>query len=157
MEHDVGGLRPDGLVIYADSSALYDVAVIHPGAPSYVAKAALGSLASAKLKEEEKRARYAGLARDEGHAFKPLALESYGGIGEDFLGFLSDVASRMNNQPGGELLPDQRPRLQQIVSVALQNGNSRIQREGALFARSGGVPQGRRQRGMTGRGGYQYA
>ena len=66
-----------------------DLSVINILSPSYIAKAAETQLAGAKIRESEKRTKYAHHA-----AFIPLAIETYGGLGPSFKEILQILATR---------------------------------------------------------------
>ena len=82
--------RPD-IVFHLPSKVLAtDISVTHPSAKSYV-KVAARPLGAAAARERDKVREYGEKARQEGMAFLPFVMETYGAFGKHALEILSDL------------------------------------------------------------------
>ena len=127
LEHAILDLRleapPDAPVTYLD------VAVAHPCAGTYVGDAATENGYAARKAEERKHERYPPNARVRGRLV-PLAVETYGRLGEEGLRFLRRAAGRACTRTtalavlGGEGPPAALGAWLQRQSVALQKQNA---------------------------------
>ena len=127
LEHAILDLRleapPDAPVTYLD------VAVAHPCAGTYVGDAATEDGYAARKAEERKHERYPPNARVRGRLV-PLAVETYGRLGEEGLRFLRRAAGRACTRTtalavlGGEGPPAALGAWLQRQSVALQKQNA---------------------------------
>jgi hypothetical protein len=135
--------RGDILIITDEGRKVLDVSVIHAAAESYYARAAAADGAAAALREGEKTVQYARQG-DQGFAFWPFVLESYGRLGKkawDVINALASLAAERGNVSKRAF----KRSLLQEVSVALCCGNAAVYAHGhACQARARGL--GRRFR-----------
>ena len=132
VEPSFDGARPDGEICWATWSTrrdLVDVSVIHPTAASYV-RAAQTQLGAAKVRETQKKTRYADLAESSHCNLVPLVFETYGALSQCCQDFVAQLNTAFLSAPGAEDLRDQRSVILQRLSVALQSGNARVLAEG---------------------------
>jgi hypothetical protein len=67
----------------------FDVSIINPLGISYLHQAAKRQLGAASLRETEKRKKYDGLCQTINAEFIPVVIESYGGLGSQFMIFIT--------------------------------------------------------------------
>ena len=85
--------RGDILLALPDALAIGDVSVIHPAAASYSAAAARSEGAASRIRDAEKRRKYAQ-AEPAGYPFIPLTSETFGRLGAPAMQLLNDLAAR---------------------------------------------------------------
>jgi hypothetical protein len=131
--------RPDLLFDGASMSLLSDVAITTPTAPSLLLKGtATTSLLAATLRENDKRAKYAHIARERDLTLTPFVLESYGGWGKGARTVLRKLVSAGIGFSGGGVLTeaDAITHARRTVAVALVQGNARLVATALRLARN---------------------
>jgi hypothetical protein len=121
-------------------SLLSDVAITTPTAPSLLLKGtATTSLLAATLRENDKRAKYASIARERDLTLTPFVLESYGGgWGKGARTVLRKLVSVGIGFSGGGVLTeaDAITHARRTVAVALVQGNARLVATALRLARN---------------------
>jgi len=110
-------------------SLLADVAVTTPSSRSLISKgSATIPLHAATLRENDKRSKYASLAREKNLSLIPFVLESYGGWGKGARTVLAKVVSAGVCSSGGGLVSeaDALTHARRTVAIALVQGNARL-------------------------------
>jgi hypothetical protein len=85
-------LRGDVEVVQTDGPVILDVSVIHPSVVG--TQQNLRPSAATKVRERSKMNKYEKVCQDVGKKVLPFVFQSYGGIGEKALGFLSELKNR---------------------------------------------------------------
>lgn len=131
----LGGQRPDIHVCFPDSRYLLDASVTHPAAPSYCRASAFTLLHAATDREKRKTTKYKALATEEGSAFVPFVMETYGGFGPKAGRFLGDLVRRASHLSSSPYPLSFRDYATRALSVCLVNGNCFVQQMGCLRTR----------------------
>lgn len=117
--------RPDILIHHGHQSFLVDVTVRHPGADTYLPRAAREPLVAASAGEQEKQAKYADLARQRQATLIPFAVETFGAFGRSAQAFIRHVSTWAAESESLYSPTEVSIYLTSAVSVAVQAGNSR--------------------------------
>jgi hypothetical protein len=86
------GHRGDVEIVQSDCPVIVDVSITHPSAVS--TQQNLRTAAATRVVELMKTNKYGSVCRDLGKKLIPFAFQSYGGIGEDAIDFLSQLKHR---------------------------------------------------------------
>ena len=162
---------PDGRQSYNDGRGGFtDVTVRHPLAPSKVTRSVSHPLADLDDGECAKHAKYDDQCEQDGCSFTPLAINTYGGFGTEFLQHLNDVADHAEASVMCKSVRDDKTRgkflyrMKQRLAVALQKGNADALRYAIKLSRKvvGGYTWGQhyqppRFRRKTGNGNHAAA
>ena len=121
------GKRPDGASLLAwkgGKPLVWDFTCVHRLAASYAGIAKQDGASVATAAEERKRQKYKNLAPQ--CDFRPVAVETLGGFGQETLDFIREVGHRIWTTSG-----DKRSTLflRQRLAVAVQKGNAACVRE----------------------------
>jgi hypothetical protein len=125
-------IRPDLEIILPDQTLLVDIAVAHPAAPS---RKSTRPLATARIIENAKSTKYAGVASARGGKFLAFIFETYGAYGRQALDILKSLQSLMSRLSLASP-PMARSSIIETLSIALQRGNALVSHTGALAART---------------------
>jgi hypothetical protein len=131
-------LQPDARLSSSKSVLLVDVSVINPTAQTYVRNAAIIPRSAADHRERAKVNKYAtAVDIEEKSVFLPLVWEAFGAVGRQTRALLNQMATVAN-----ELRTSRSDRAfvkyaSYVLSVALQEGNAFIIKEGLKRAPSG--------------------
>ena len=129
---DILAVLPGGRI------SVLDVVVTHPAAPSYVAAAARSDGAAAKRAADRKQQEFCRFGDQAQYTFVPFAVETYGRLGDDALGFVNALATiaAANGRVSKATFVANALR---ELSCSLQQGNARMYAR-SLFevARAGG-------------------
>ena len=127
--------RPDMSISNASGTALVDVAVSHPGSPSFLPRAKTqGGVAA--IREAAKIAKYKDMATAEKAVFHAFVLESHGLLSPGATNFLK-VLSRQAASQHISTAPAFLKNARSTISIALQIGNARIAKQGIMDLRAG--------------------
>jgi hypothetical protein len=119
-------------------TAAFDITVVSPVCPSYVAKAALASGHTATAAEERKDSGAFALCAEQGLTFVPLAVEVFGGWGKIACENFQTLAGFAANRSGKTRTEEYKYFLQRM-SIALQRDNAHMvqSREAPYFPQGG--------------------
>jgi hypothetical protein len=93
--HGSGSGRMDLVVSSSDlQTLLADVTITHPAPSGTISESMISPLYFAKYQESRKIRRYGEIVRAMGHAFAPLAIETYGATGPFLNKYLKQLARR---------------------------------------------------------------
>jgi len=106
-------------------TAAFDVTVVSPVCPTYVARAALVTGHAARLAEERKDSKAFALCAEQGLVFLPLAVEVFGGWGEIARESFRTLAEFAANRSGKTSAEEYKYFLQRM-SIALQRDNAHM-------------------------------
>ena len=115
------GRGPDICFQLGRKTALVDVTVVNPLAPSYVEKEAAEPSHTLRMAEANKRRSHDEMATARGMEFYPLAFTTYGIPGPETLNFLTKVARAHSSDKNGCM-----SHLLMAIGVAIQKGNAQI-------------------------------
>lgn len=104
---------------------IVDVAIVHPGAPSYARRAAL-PLRTARNMERIKKNKYRDLGIEHKAKIVPFVVETYGAPGEEATKFVRRMAAFSEDQGVGLTRRQVFQQTMQRVAVAVQKGNARM-------------------------------
>jgi len=127
--------RPDANFHLHTRTLSTDVSIIHPSAPTYFTAAAR-PLGAAETREKSKLKEYEEKARQEGMAFQPFVMETYGAFGKQASEILDELATEAS-QNGLYQIGGMKWSLFAIraLSVCLQWGNAMVLLKGCTLAR----------------------
>jgi hypothetical protein len=115
--------RPDLDIQLDGNRILIDVSIVHPTAPSHYNLASKKPLVTAENMEKTKLTKYTDIARYHNCTFIPIVLESYGGMPQKCLEFISTLSifSEQNTNLYGwrDIAKD----LKAGIAIAIQRGN----------------------------------
>ena len=120
------GVRPDATIIMTDTPTETDISVVHPCSPSYVRNKT--SDKAILNRERAKCFKHTGPAQAMGSKFSPVVLETYGRFGPASLKFVKRLVHESTSYRASLT------RLIQMMSVTLQKGNARVERQGLVAA-----------------------
>jgi hypothetical protein len=127
--------RPDVNFHLLTRTLSTDVSIIHPSAPTYFTAAAR-PLGAAESRERSKMNEYEQKARQEGLAFLPFVMETYGAFGKHASSILDELATEVA-QNGVHQIGGMKFSIFAIraLSVCLQWGNAMLLLKGCTLAR----------------------
>jgi hypothetical protein len=115
--------RPDLDILLDGNRILADVSIVHPTAPSHYEQAAKKPLITAESMEKTKITKYTNVTQQHNCTFIPIVLESFGGMPQKCLEFISrlSIFSEQNSNLHGwrDIAED----LSAGIAIAIQRGN----------------------------------